>query len=150
MYKNLARVRIWRSKVKGQGHQRQKNEIMRYFVSHKCCKMTYFISAIERSFIVSCLFGSFRCNEPHSRRVNTTQPGSVTLMSVFCWIVIHQRINDNLDWELPWADYKAGFGSIDSNFWLGLENMHLLTSSQPYRLMTEYVDRSYVASDLVL
>ena len=79
-----------------------------------------------------------------------SHPGSVTLMSVFGWIVIHQRINDNLDWELPWADYKAGFGSIDSNFWLGLENMHLLTSSQPYRLMTEYVDRSYVASDLVL
>ena len=79
-----------------------------------------------------------------------TQPGSVALMSVFGWIVIHQRINDNLDWELPWADYKAGFGSIDSNVWLGLENMHLLTSSQPYRLSTEYVGRSYVASSSVV
>jgi len=71
MYKNLARVRIWKSKVKGQGHQRQKNEIVRHFVSLKCCKMTYFISALERPFVVSCVFGSFRCNEPHRQRVNT-------------------------------------------------------------------------------
>ena len=66
-----------------------------------------------------------------------TQPDTIPLISVFGWITIHQHVDDTLDWNLPWADYKAGFGSIESNFWLGLENMHLLTSSQPYRLRTE-------------
>jgi len=58
-------------------------------------------------------------------------------MSVFGWIIIHQHLGYTFDWNLTWADYKAGFGSIDDNFWLGLEKMHLLTSSQPYRLRIE-------------
>jgi len=58
-------------------------------------------------------------------------------MSVFGWIIIHQHLGYTFDWQLPWADYKAGFGSIDANFWLGLERMHLLTSSQPHRLRVE-------------
>ena len=72
-----------------------------------------------------------------------TQPDSVTLMSVFGWIVIYQHIGDTFVWALPWADYKAGFGSIDGNFWFGLENMHLLTSTQSYRLSTAYVVRCF-------
>ena len=58
-------------------------------------------------------------------------------MSVFGWIMIHQHLGYTFDWNLPWADYKAGFGSFDADFWLGLEQMHLLTSSQPYRLRVE-------------
>ena len=66
-----------------------------------------------------------------------TQTDSVTLMSVFGWIVIYQHVDDTLDWNLPWANYTAGFGSINGNFWLGLEKMHLLTTSQPYRVRFE-------------
>jgi len=58
-------------------------------------------------------------------------------MSVFGWIIIHQHLGYTFDWQLPWADYKDGFGSIGADFWLGLEKMHLLTSSQPYRLRVE-------------
>jgi len=65
-----------------------------------------------------------------------TQQDTIPLMSVFGWIIIHQHVDDTLNWYLPWADYKAGFLSVESNFWLGLENMHLLTSSKPYRLST--------------
>jgi len=63
-------------------------------------------------------------------------------MSVFGWIIIHQHLGYSFNWQLPWADYKAGFGSIDANFWLGLEKVHLLTSSQSYRLRVEMEDRS--------
>jgi len=58
-------------------------------------------------------------------------------MSVFGWIIIHQHFGFTFDWQLPWADYKAGFGSIDANFWLGLEKVHLLTNCQAYRLRVE-------------
>ena len=42
---------------------------------------------------------------------------------------------------LPWADYRDGFGSTTSIFWLGLERLHLLTSSEPYRLRAEMLSR---------
>jgi len=62
--------------------------------------------------------------EYNARVAVPTQPGSVTLRSVFGWITIFQRVDDALDWNRTWAQYKAGFGSIDDNFWLGLENGH--------------------------
>jgi len=72
----------------------------------------------------------------------STQPYPVPIVSVFGWIIFHQRLGYTFDWQLPWADYKVGFGSIDANFWLGLEKVHLLTSSQPYRLRVEIQERS--------
>jgi len=63
-------------------------------------------------------------------------------MSVFGWIIIHQHLGYTFNWSLTWADYKAGFGSIGADFWLGLQEMHLLASSQPYRLRVEIQERS--------
>jgi len=71
-----------------------------------------------------------------------TQTDAVPVMSVFGWIMFHQHLDVSDGWDLPWADYKAGFGSINGNFWLGLEKVHLLTSSQPYRLRVELEDPS--------
>jgi len=70
-----------------------------------------------------------------------TQSDPVPVMSVFGWIIIHQRLGYTFNWNLPWVTYKAGFGSIDADFWLGLQKMHLLTSSQPYRLRVEVQHR---------
>ena len=53
-------------------------------------------------------------------------------MSVFGWIIIHQRLGLTFNWNRAWANYKGGFGSIGADFWLGLEKMHLLTSSKLY------------------
>jgi len=66
-----------------------------------------------------------------------TQSDAIPVMSVFGWIFIHQHLGFAFNWELAWADYKAGFGSVDADFWFGLEKVHLLTSSQPYRLRVE-------------
>jgi len=77
--------------------------------------------------------------------INVTIPtlsDAVPVMSVFGWIVFHQHLGYSFDWNFTWADYKAGFGSIDADFWLGLEKVHLLTSSQPYRLRVELQERS--------
>jgi len=71
-----------------------------------------------------------------------TQSDPVPVNSVFGWIMIHQRLGYTFKWDLTWAQYKAGFGSIDGDFWLGLENMHLLTTSQPYRLRVEVQNRT--------
>ena len=87
-------------------------------------------------YIIHCFVGFVATNITIDITI-PTQSDPVTVMSVFGWIIIHQHLGYTFDWQLPWADYKAGFGSINVDFWLGLEKMHLLTSSQPYRLRVE-------------
>ncbi|XP_060657167.1 ficolin-1-like [Drosophila nasuta] len=56
------------------------------------------------------------------------------------WIVIQQRVggNDSFDWN--WATYREGFGSMDSDFFLGLEKIHRITSLQRFELYIHLVD----------
>jgi len=72
-------------------------------------------------------------------QTNVPVPGmsSVTVNSIFGWIIIQQHVDSIFDWELPWSTYVDGFGSINSNFWLGLENLYRLTSANSYRLRIE-------------
>ncbi|XP_033761548.1 angiopoietin-4-like [Pecten maximus] len=45
------------------------------------------------------------------------------------WIVLQRRINGDIDFYRNWADYKNGFGDLLGNFWIGNDNLHLLTNS---------------------
>ncbi|XP_069102188.1 angiopoietin-related protein 7-like [Argopecten irradians] len=45
------------------------------------------------------------------------------------WIVIQRRTNGDVDFFRNWAEYKSGFGDLSGNFWLGNQNIHLLTST---------------------
>ena len=51
--------------------------------------------------------------------------------------MIHQKLDYTTNYNLTWAAYKAGFGIPGGNFWLGLERMHQMTSTTPYRLRVE-------------
>jgi len=73
----------------------------------------------------------------------------VRIMSVFDWIIIQQHLGKDFNWNLTWDEYKAGFGFIDDNFWLGLEKMHLVTKCRPYRLRVE-VQQCYNMIDFYL
>ena len=33
--------------------------------------------------------------------------------------VIQRRVNGNVSFDRDWADYQAGFGELDGDFWLG-------------------------------
>ena len=44
------------------------------------------------------------------------------------WIVIQRRNNNSTSFDRTWNEYKRGFGSLTGNFWLGLENVHEITS----------------------
>lgn len=60
------------------------------------------------------------------------------MMSINNWIVIQQRVDAGVSFNRSWSDFKSGFGIITTNFWLGLEKMHqLTTSSNKYRLRIE-------------
>ena len=44
------------------------------------------------------------------------------------WTVLLKRQDGSVDFYLNWTDYKNGFGNLEGEHWLGLENMYLLTN----------------------
>ena len=49
--------------------------------------------------------------------------------------VIQKRVDGNEDFEhKKWDDYVKGFGNVKSNYWMGLEEIHQLTSERDMSL----------------
>ena len=80
--------------------------------------------------------------EEENKTITLTVPtqGSIPVISIQNWIVwMNHVVASGFNWSLPWNNYKNGFGSSDSeDFWLGLERLHLMTTSGNYRLRIEW------------
>ncbi|XP_030559371.1 microfibril-associated glycoprotein 4-like isoform X2 [Drosophila novamexicana] len=50
------------------------------------------------------------------------------------WTVIQSRYDGSLDFYRSWAEYRVGFGSLDKEFFIGLENIYHMTNSQRHEL----------------
>ncbi|CAD1478009.1 unnamed protein product, partial [Heterotrigona itama] len=53
-------------------------------------------------------------------------------MLVFCrkgWIVVARRVDGSLDFDRNWRDYSLGFGSPVSEYWIGNQVLHRLTTT---------------------
>ncbi|XP_071309731.1 tenascin isoform X1 [Agelaius tricolor] len=77
-----------------------------------------------------------------------TQP-----LQVFCdmgedgggWIVFLRRQNGKQDFYKNWNSYVAGFGDPKDEFWIGLENLHKITSQGQYELRVDLRDKGDAA-----
>uniref|UniRef100_A0A8C8R5Y7 Angiopoietin 4 n=1 Tax=Pelusios castaneus TaxID=367368 RepID=A0A8C8R5Y7_9SAUR len=56
------------------------------------------------------------------------------------WTVIQRRANGSVNFQRKWKEYKQGFGDPASEYWLGNEAVHSLTSRAPYSLRVELLD----------
>ncbi|XP_045156941.2 microfibril-associated glycoprotein 4-like [Mercenaria mercenaria] len=56
------------------------------------------------------------------------------------WTVFQRRKDGSVDFERKWADYKAGFGDLEGEFWLGNDNIHLLTATGNHELRIDMED----------
>lgn len=60
------------------------------------------------------------------------------------WLLVQQRESGAVGFNRTWAEYRGGFGSVDVNgrgeFWLGNQNLHLLTNQRETMLQVELED----------
>ena len=56
--------------------------------------------------------------------------------------MFQRRQDGSQDFYLGWGEYKAGFGQLTDEFWLGLDKIHRLTASRPSELRVEVGDWS--------
>ncbi|XP_038012407.1 tenascin isoform X4 [Motacilla alba alba] len=74
-------------------------------------------------------------------------------LQVFCdmgedgggWIVFLRRQNGKQDFYKNWNTYVAGFGDPKDEFWIGLENLHKITSQGQYELRVDLRDKGDMA-----
>ena len=84
--------------------------------------------------------------------VYSVDPDGKGSFTVYCdmrtdgggWTVFQRRQDGSEDFYRGWNDYKAGFGQLTAEFWLGNDKIHRLTASRPSSLRVELEDWSGV------
>ena len=56
------------------------------------------------------------------------------------WTVIQRRVVGSVNFYRKWVDYKKGFGNKLGEYWLGLDNIHALTSKGQFELLINMAD----------
>ncbi|KAL2094448.1 hypothetical protein ACEWY4_009167 [Coilia grayii] len=56
------------------------------------------------------------------------------------WTVIQRRMDGTVNFYQPWKHYREGFGNKHSEYWLGLQNLFLLTAQKKYELRVDMED----------
>ncbi|XP_029978373.1 microfibril-associated glycoprotein 4-like [Sphaeramia orbicularis] len=75
--------------------------------------------------------------------VYTVHPLDGRSIQVYCdmdtegggWTVFQRRMDGSVNFYRPWDQYKKGFGDLNGEYWLGLDNIHYLTRRRPYELL---------------
>jgi len=80
--------------------------------------------------------------------VYSINPDGTGHFSVYCdmrtdgggWTVFQRRQDGSVDFYRGWGGYKAGFGQLTAEFWLGNDKIHRLTATRPSSLRVELED----------
>ncbi|XP_054482777.1 tenascin-R [Anoplopoma fimbria] len=56
------------------------------------------------------------------------------------WIIFQRRQNGLTDFSRKWSDYRVGFGNLEDEFWLGLDNIQRIAAQGRYELRIDMKD----------
>ncbi|CAK8694757.1 unnamed protein product [Clavelina lepadiformis] len=56
------------------------------------------------------------------------------------WMMFQRRMDGSVDFFKNWQDYVTGFGNVDGEHWLGLENLQQITDTGEYELRVDLED----------
>ncbi|KAH8261282.1 hypothetical protein KR044_006550, partial [Drosophila immigrans] len=83
----------------------------------------------------------------NSTDINEIMVPNVGGLRVLCakggWTVVLNRFDGSENFYRNWADYRRGFGKLQGEFFIGLEVLHQMTSSERYELYIELTDFHY-------
>ncbi|XP_060658614.1 ficolin-1-like [Drosophila nasuta] len=105
------------------------------------------VETLNKTLLLKTIFPSSCSPFGDSPGVHQLNVSGVGVFDVLCdsqlagpgWIVIQQRVGGDENFIRDWATYRNGFGSLESDFFLGLEKIHRITSLQRYELYIHLV-----------
>ncbi|KAK3583564.1 hypothetical protein CHS0354_026153 [Potamilus streckersoni] len=56
------------------------------------------------------------------------------------WTVFQRRFDGDVDFYQKWASYQVGFGDLESEFWLGNQQIYMISSQGWYELRVDLTD----------
>ncbi|XP_051943066.1 angiopoietin-related protein 4 [Hippocampus zosterae] len=79
--------------------------------------------------------------------VFSVRPRDTEAFPVFCemtadggWTVVQRRRDGSVDFDQLWSAYEKGFGSVEGEFWLGLEKIHAIAKNADHVLKIQLSD----------
>ncbi|KAM8713204.1 hypothetical protein ACLKA7_013505 [Drosophila subpalustris] len=101
------------------------------------------LTAQAKETIVEKITEQYADNCENSVGIQTIQVKGISEpFQVFCdsitsdypWIVMQRRVSRTVDFNKDWKSFSHGFGDVDGNYFIGLDKVYRLTSTQPYEL----------------
>ncbi|XP_009294451.1 microfibril-associated glycoprotein 4-like [Danio rerio] len=122
--------------------------------------MTVFVVALLSVFTASVVSGfkPFDCSEIYKSGqtvsgIYSIYPAGNIPASVYCqmisdgkdeenggWTVFQRRMDGSVSFYRLWEEYKRGFGNVEGEYWLGLENLYQLTQHKKFMLRVDLED----------
>ncbi|KAH8370951.1 hypothetical protein KR093_005618, partial [Drosophila rubida] len=73
-------------------------------------------------------------------KINVPNVGDLNVLCEEDWTVVLQRFDGTEDFNIGWSNYTEGFGDLEEEFFIGLEALHQMTTSERYELRIELMD----------
>lgn len=105
---------------------------------------TYF--KLDKSTNSHNCYDIYSCYSKGNGVYNVSLDGTKDDFHIYCdmdnggWSVIQRRFDGSLSFEKSYVEYQEGFGDVDGEYWLGLDNMHTLVSSGDFEVRFDLED----------
>lgn len=129
---------------------------MRTVIMMTCCLLALSLSVLCAAAPLYVRLLPQDCQELYRSGVNrsgvyTIYPSDTTPVEVYCevgcsedsahgWTVIQRRIDGSVNFYRRWQEYRNGFGNKSGEYWLGLENLYMMTHNKLYELKVDMED----------